>query len=87
MPESKGKILICDMTSSFGTKPIDIQKYGCVFASLEYHMGIPSLSCVIIKNDLIGRSQRKLPSMADYKIMRDYNSIYNTIPCFNVYIT
>lgn len=50
-------------------------------------MGIPSLSCVIIRNDLIGKSQRKIASMADYKIMKDYNSIYNTIPCFNVYIT
>jgi phosphoserine aminotransferase len=45
------------------------------------------LCCVIIREDLIGRSYRKIPSMANYKIMKEYNSIYNTIPCFNVYTT
>lgn len=50
-------------------------------------MGIPGLCIVIVKDELIGKSNRTIPSMADYQIMKINNSIYNTIPCYNVYIT
>lgn len=50
-------------------------------------MGIPGLCIVIIKDELIGKGDRIIPSMADYQIMKKNNSIYNTIPCYNVYIT
>ncbi|CAD8138560.1 unnamed protein product [Paramecium pentaurelia] len=86
-PYCDNKIVVCDMTSSLGTKIINVEKYGCIFASLQYNLGIPGLCIVIIKDELIGKSDRTIPSMADYQIMKINNSIYNTIPCYNVYIT
>ncbi|CAK72696.1 unnamed protein product (macronuclear) [Paramecium tetraurelia] len=87
LPHCDDKIVVCDMTSSFGSKIINVDKFGCIFASLQYNLGIPGLCIVIIKDELIGQSDRTIPSMADYQIMKKNNSIYNTIPCYNVYIS
>ncbi|CAD8054283.1 unnamed protein product [Paramecium sonneborni] len=86
-PYCDNQTIVCDMTSSLGSKIINIENYGCIFASLQFNLGIPGLCVVIIKDELIGKSDRIIPSMADYQIMRKNNSIYNTIPCYNVYIT
>jgi phosphoserine aminotransferase len=73
--------VVCDMSSDFLARPIDVSKYGLIFAGAQKNVG-PSGSCVIIvRKDLIGKQMKITPSVTNYDtIVKSVNSIYNT-PC------
>lgn len=75
------------MTSSLGTKSIDVSKYGLIFSTFQSNLGVAGLTAVIIRDDLIGRHHPNTPSMFNYKTTYDYKSIFNTTPVFAVYST
>ena len=82
-PESLADIpLVCDMTSNFLTRPIDVKKYGAIVAGTQKNCGIAGLAVVVVRKDLIGKAMDICPSVLNFKIMDDNNSLYNTPPCY-----
>ena len=79
--------LICDMSSDFLSKPIDTKKYSLIYAGAQKNIGPAGATAVIIKKDYFEKNcVEGLPSMLDYKTHIDGGSMYNTPPCFNVYV-
>lgn len=87
IPEvSSGIPLVCDMSSNIFTKPVDISKYGIIFAGAQKNIGIAGVTLVIIRDDLIGKARTVCPSVLDYKINADNKSLYNTPATFSLYL-
>ena len=81
-PESPKNVpLVCDMTSSFLTKPIDVSKYGAIIAGTQKNVGIAGLAIVIVKRSLIN-PMSICPTVLNYKVMDKNKSLYNTPPCY-----
>jgi phosphoserine aminotransferase len=78
--------LVCDMSSNFISKPIDVAKYGLIYAGAQKNAGPAGVTIVIIRDDLLDRVPEGLPSMLDYRNQAKNGSMYNTPPCFAVYI-
>jgi len=77
--------LIADMSSNIFSKPIDVSKYSLIYAGAQKNLGPAGVTLVILKPDILGKIERKIPSMLDYKIHIKNNSLYNTPPAFAIY--
>lgn len=80
------QILVCDSSSNFCSKPIDVSKFGLIYAGAQKNIGPSGITVVIVREDLIGKIWEKAPIMSDYKIFAENKSLYNTPPSFSVYI-
>jgi phosphoserine aminotransferase len=78
--------LVCDMSSNFLSRPIDVSRYGLIYAGAQKNAGPAGATIVIIREDLLGRIPAGLPSMLDYGVLAKNGSMYNTPPCFSIYI-
>ncbi|KAL4575271.1 hypothetical protein LXL04_022113 [Taraxacum kok-saghyz] len=85
-PTNKHALLIADMSSNFCSKPVDVSKFGIIYAGAQKNVGPSGVTIVIIRKDLIGNAQEITPVMLDYKIHADNNSLYNTPPCYGIYM-
>lgn len=85
-PETGGVPLICDMSSNFISKPIDVSKYGLIYAGAQKNAGPAGATIVIVRDDLLERVPDNLPAMLDYRNLAKNGSMYNTPPCFAIYI-
>lgn len=81
-----GVPLVCDASSDFLSHPIDVSKYGLIYAGAQKNAGPAGVVIVIIRSDLPERAPTNLPSMLSYKDLAAENSLLNTPPCWNVYI-
>jgi len=77
--------MVADMSSNIFSKPIDVSKYSLIYAGAQKNLGPAGVTLVIIKPDILGKIERKIPSMLDYKIHIKNNSLYNTPPVFAIY--
>lgn len=77
--------LVCDMSSDIFSKPFDASKFSLIYAGAQKNMGPAGTTLVIVKKDILGKAGRKIPSMLDYQIHIDGESMYNTPPVFPVY--
>lgn len=77
--------MVSDMSSDILSREINVADFGLIYAGAQKNVGPAGVAIVIIKDELIGKSGRKLPSMLDYKIHKDNNSLYNTAPVFAIY--
>lgn len=82
----QGVELVCDMSSDFLSQPVDVSKYGLIYAGAQKNAGPAGVVVVIIREDLLGRVPAKMPIMLDYKLLAESGSLYNTPPCFAIYI-
>lgn len=78
--------LVSDMSSDIFSRPVDVSKFGLIYAGSQKNMGIAGTTLVIIREDLMGKVKRKLPSMLDYKLHAENDSMYNTPPAFAIYM-
>ncbi len=78
--------LVCDASSDFISHPVDISKYGLMYAGAQKNAGPAGVVTVIIRDDLLEKVPANLPSMLDYKLLAADGSLYNTPPCFGIYI-
>lgn len=86
-PEAPAGVpLICDMSSNIASRPIDMKKYGLIYAGAQKNLGPAGVTVVIIRSDLLERAPPNLPIMLDYKQMADGKSLYNTPPTFSIYV-
>ncbi|XP_078205386.1 phosphoserine aminotransferase isoform X2 [Callithrix jacchus] len=82
IPDVKGVVLVCDMSSNFLSKPVDVSKFGVIFAGAQKNVGSAGVTVVIVRDDLLGFALRECPSVLEYKVQAGNNSLYNTPPCF-----
>lgn len=87
LPNTKGKILVSDVSSCFLSEPMDIEKYGIVYGGVQKNVGPAGLVIAIIREDLITEDVLPgTPTMLTYKTHADANSLYNTPNCYGIYI-
>ena len=87
LPNTKGKILVADQSSCFLSEPVDVSKYGVLYAGVQKNAGPAGLQVVIIREDLITDDVLEgTPTMMKYKTQADADSLYNTPPCYDIYI-
>jgi len=87
LPNTKGKVLVSDVSSCFLSEPFDISKYGVAYAGVQKNVGPAGVQIVIIRKDLISRDLANyVPSMMDYHIHNKAESLYNTPPTYGIYI-
>ncbi|MDE2080930.1 MAG: 3-phosphoserine/phosphohydroxythreonine transaminase [Burkholderiales bacterium] len=78
--------LVADMSSSILSRPVDVTKYGALYAGAQKNIGPAGLTIVVVREDLIGQALSITPSAFDYKTVADNESMYNTPPTYAIYI-
>lgn len=78
--------VVADMSSNILSKPVDISKYGLIYAGAQKNMGPAGMAVVIIREDLMGHYRENMPVLLDYQLMADKNSMYNTPPTYSIYM-
>ncbi len=86
IPDTGNIPLVCDLTSCFCSEPIDVTKFGILYADAQVNVSPTGLTVVIVRNDLIGSARKDTPSILDYKHLVESNSQGNTAPLWCVYI-
>ena len=87
LPNTKGKDLVSDISSMFLSEPMDVTKYGLVWGGVQKNVGPAGVTIVIIRDDLIREDVFPYtPTMLRYKVQADHGSLYNTPPCYNIYM-
>ena len=87
LPNTKGKILVSDVSSCFLSEPVDVSKYGIIYGGVQKNIGPAGVVIVIIREDLITEDVLPgTPTMLQYKIHADAQSLYNTPPAYGIYI-
>ena len=86
IPETGKATLIADMSSCILSEPIDVSKFGVIYAGAQKNMSAAGLTVVIVREDLLGNAREETPTMLNYKVMADNDSMYNTPPTYCIYI-
>ncbi|MCI9450187.1 MAG: 3-phosphoserine/phosphohydroxythreonine transaminase [Clostridiales bacterium] len=86
IPDTGDIPLVADMSSCIISEPIDVSKFGLIYAGAQKNVAPAGLTIVIVREDLIGNAREGTPSMLDYKLMADNDSMYNTPPCWPIYV-
>jgi len=86
VPQTGGVPLVADMSSNILSRPIDVSRYGLIYAGAQKNIGPSGLTVVIVHRDLIGRARPETPSLFDYKAVADEHSMLNTPPTFAWYV-
>jgi phosphoserine aminotransferase len=86
LPEGIDGPLVADMSSDIFSGPIDVSRYGLIYAGAQKNLGPSGVTLVIIREDLLARSQKTLPTMLNYAVHAENDSLYNTPNTFGVYI-
>lgn len=86
LPETGSVPLVADISSCALSEPLEVSKFGLLYAGAQKNMGPAGLTVVIVRKDLIGNVRPGAPTMFDYKIHADNDSMYNTPPCYSIYI-
>ena len=86
LPDTGDVPLVADISSCILSRPIDVSKFGVLYAGAQKNMAPAGLTVVIIREDLIGHAQDITPTMFNYKTHADADSMFNTPPCYTIYI-
>ncbi|HIA35186.1 MAG TPA: 3-phosphoserine/phosphohydroxythreonine transaminase, partial [Flavobacteriales bacterium] len=79
--------IVCDMSSDIFSRKVDISKFGLIYAGAQKNMGPAGATLAIIKDSLLGKNDRNIPSMLNYEIHINKDSMFNTPPVFSVYVS
>ncbi len=86
LPETGDVPLVADASSCILSRPIDVSKFGILYAGAQKNMAPAGVTVVIIREDLIGKTMDKTPTMLDYAAHAEAGSMYNTPPCYSIYM-
>lgn len=79
--------IVCDMSSDIFSRPVDVSRFGIIYAGAQKNMGPAGVTLVIVREDMLGRVDRDIPSMLDYQVHIKGDSMYNTPPVFPIYVS
>jgi phosphoserine aminotransferase len=85
-PDTGAVPLVCDLSSSLLSRPLDVSKFGVIYAGAQKNIGPAGLTIVIVRDDLVGHAAPLTPSTFDYKVQADNDSMYNTPPTYAIYV-
>lgn len=85
-PDAGNVPLVCDASSDIFCRPVDVSQYGILYACAQKNAGPAGVTLVIMRNDLVAKSDENIPSLLNYKKLADAKSLLNTPPCFAIYI-
>jgi len=86
VPDTGSIPLVADMSSCILSEPVDVSKFGLIYAGAQKNVAPAGVTIVIVREDLIGNARPDTPAMLDYKLMADNDSMYNTPPCWCIYM-
>jgi phosphoserine aminotransferase len=86
VPDTGDVPLVADLSSEILSRPLDVSRYGLIYAGAQKNIGPSGLTLVIVRDDLIGQPHPLLPSAFDYRTVADNDSMYNTPPTYAIYI-
>ena len=86
VPDTGNIPLVADMSSCILSEPVDVSQFGLIYAGAQKNVAPAGLTIVIVRDDLIGNACPDTPAMLDYKLMADNDSMYNTPPCWCIYM-
>jgi len=86
IPDTGDIPLVADMSSCIISEPVDVSKFGLIYAGAQKNMAPAGLTIVIVRDDLIGHAREDIPAMFDYALMAENESMYNTPPCYCIYV-
>lgn len=86
IPDTGNVPLVADLSSNIMSEVIDVTKFGLIYAGAQKNIGPAGVTVVIIREDLLGNAKADCPTMLDYKIHADKDSLYNTPPCYAIYV-
>lgn len=86
VPDTGDVPLVADMSSCILSEPVDVSKFAVIYAGAQKNMAPAGLTVVIVREDLLGNARPETPSMLDWKLMADNDSMYNTPPCYSIYM-
>ena len=81
-----GVPLVADMSSHILSRPVDVSRYGLIYAGAQKNIGPSGVTLVIVREDLLGRAPASIPTVMDYQVMADNDSMLNTPPTFAIYV-
>ena len=80
-------ILVADMSSDIFSRPVNVADYGLIYAGAQKNLGPAGVTVVIVKDEILGKTGRNIPSMMDYQIHADKESMFNTPPVYSIYVS
>ena len=87
VPATRSVPLVADMSSNILSRPIDVSKFGLIYAGAQKNIGPSGLTLVVVREDLLGRTREETPSVFNYKLTADEGSLLNTPPTFAWYLS
>ncbi|KAB7897722.1 3-phosphoserine/phosphohydroxythreonine transaminase [Rouxiella sp. S1S-2] len=87
MPDFGDKVVIADYSSTILSRPIDVSRFGVIYAGAQKNIGPAGLTLVIVREDLLGKARKELPSILDYTVLAENDSMFNTPPTFAWYLS
>ena len=86
IPETGDIPLVADMSSCILSEPVDVSRFGVIYAGAQKNMAPAGLTIVIVREDLLDYAEEKMPTMLEWKTMAENDSMYNTPPCYTIYM-
>lgn len=86
LPNTGDVPLVADISSCILSEPIDVSKFGLLYAGAQKNVAPAGVTIVIVREDLLGEPMKNTPSMFNYKLISDNDSMYNTPPCYSIYV-
>ena len=86
IPDTGDIPLVADLSSCIISEPIDVSKFGVIYAGAQKNMAPAGLTLVIVREDLLNYAEEKMPTMLEWKTMAENGSMYNTPPCYTIYM-
>ena len=86
IPDTGEIPLVADMSSCILSEPVDVSRFGVIYAGAQKNMAPAGLTVVIVREDLLGKARKETPTMLDWKVQADNGSMYNTPPCYCIYV-
>ncbi|MBE6662290.1 MAG: 3-phosphoserine/phosphohydroxythreonine transaminase [Ruminococcaceae bacterium] len=86
IPDTGDIPLVADMSSCIISEPVDVSKFGVIYAGAQKNMAPAGVTLVIVREDLLGYAEEAMPTMLEWKTMAENDSMYNTPPCYSIYM-
>ena len=87
LPQVEGVPLVADMSSCILSRPTDVSKYGLIYFGVQKNVAPAGMAIAIVREDLLGKAAENVPSMLNYQTLIEADSMYNTPPCWCIYMT